>query len=80
MTRTYEDDRGVQWMLAYQRGSEAAFDLLVEAYSGRVYALFTRFLGLLRQRLDRLGIRYAYLDGRTHHRQAPVERFLLVWT
>ena len=32
-------------MLAYQAGSEAAFDLIVEAYSGQVYALFTRFLG-----------------------------------
>lgn len=32
-------------MLAWQAGDEGAFDRLVEAYSGRVYALLTRFLG-----------------------------------
>ena len=52
MTQPYEDDRGVQWMLAYQRGSEAAFDLIVEAYSGQVYGLFTRFLGPVPERED----------------------------
>lgn len=52
MARTYEDDRGVQWMLAYQEGSEAAFDLIVEAYSGQVYGLFTRFLGPVPERED----------------------------
>jgi RNA polymerase sigma-70 factor (ECF subfamily) len=39
-------------MLAYQRGSEEAFDRLVEAYSGAVYALFTRFLGPSPERED----------------------------
>jgi len=52
MTENFEDDRGVQWMLAYQQGSEAAFDRLVEAYSGRLYALFTRFLGATPERED----------------------------
>jgi len=47
-----EDDRGTKWMLAYQGGSEAAFDLIVEAYSGQVYALFTRFLGNVPERED----------------------------
>lgn len=32
-------------MLAWQAGDDGAFDRLVEAYSGRVYALLTRFLG-----------------------------------
>jgi RNA polymerase sigma-70 factor (ECF subfamily) len=39
-------------MLAYQAGSEAAFDLIVQAYSGQVYALFTRFLGSVPERED----------------------------
>ncbi len=39
-------------MLAYQAGSEAAFDLIVEAYSGQVFALFTRFLGPVPERED----------------------------
>lgn len=39
-------------MLAWQAGDEAAFDQLVEAYSGRVYALLTRFLGQSSRRED----------------------------
>ncbi len=45
-------DRGVNWMLAYQRGDESAFDKIVEAYSGQLFALFTRFLGPLPERED----------------------------
>ena len=52
MSNTYEDDAGVQWMLAYQQGSEAAFDRIVEAYSGQVFSLFTRFLGPVAERED----------------------------
>lgn len=39
-------------MLAWQAGDEGAFDRLVEAYSGRVYALLTRFLGRQSSRED----------------------------
>jgi RNA polymerase sigma-70 factor (ECF subfamily) len=39
-------------MLAWQGGNEEAFDLLVEAYSGRVFALLTRFLGTSPRRED----------------------------
>ena len=39
-------------MLAYQRGDESAFDRLVEAFSGQVYALLTRFLGPVSERED----------------------------
>jgi len=39
-------------MLAYQRGDEAAFDALVQAYSGQLFALFTRFLGQVPERED----------------------------
>lgn len=46
------DDEGVRLMLAFQAGDEAAFAGLVEAYSGRVYALLTRFLGPVSNRED----------------------------
>jgi RNA polymerase sigma-70 factor, ECF subfamily len=45
MTTDYQDDPGVQLMLSWQGGDEGAFDQLVEAYSGQVFALLTRFLG-----------------------------------
>src|SRR5262245_30988818 len=45
-------DPGVGWMLRYQRGEERAFDLLVEAYSPRVYVLISRFLGRAANRED----------------------------
>jgi RNA polymerase sigma-70 factor (ECF subfamily) len=45
-------DPGVATMLAYQAGDEAAFDALVRAYSGQVYALLTRFLGPVAARED----------------------------
>ncbi|MEM6672459.1 MAG: RNA polymerase sigma factor [Planctomycetota bacterium] len=39
------EDRGAALMVRWQRGDEDAFRELVEAYSGRVFALLTRFLG-----------------------------------
>lgn len=39
-----KDDPGVRLMLAWQAGDESAFDQLVEAYSGQVWALLTRFV------------------------------------
>jgi RNA polymerase sigma-70 factor (ECF subfamily) len=39
------DDPGARLMMAWMGGEESAFDGLVEAYSGQVYALMTRFLG-----------------------------------
>lgn len=38
------DDPGVRLMLAWKAGDESAFDRLVEAYSGQVWALLTRFV------------------------------------
>lgn len=52
MNHSYESDAGVRWMLAYQRGDETAFDRIVEAYSGQLFALFTRFLGPAPERED----------------------------
>ncbi len=48
----YLDDEGVQLMLAWQAGDEEAFPALVEAFSGRVYGLLTRFLGNAPNRED----------------------------
>ena len=45
-----EEDLGAQLMLRWQAGDEVAFTELVEAYSGRVFSLLTRFLGPVAQR------------------------------
>lgn len=47
-----DGDIGVELMLRWQKGDEGAFADLVEAYSGRVYSLLTRFLGPAPQRED----------------------------
>ena len=46
------DDPGARWMLAFAGGDERAFERLVQDYSGRVWALVTRFLGPCAQRED----------------------------
>jgi SNF2 family DNA or RNA helicase len=49
---------------------------VVEAgHKALVFSQFTTLLGLLKGELDREGIAYEYLDGRTRDRQARVERF-----
>ena len=40
-----------------------------------VFSQFTRFLAIVRDRLDRDRVPYAYLDGRTHDRAARVAAF-----
>ncbi|HZU38064.1 MAG TPA: DEAD/DEAH box helicase, partial [Gemmataceae bacterium] len=40
-----------------------------------VFSQFTSFLAIVRDRLDKDGIAYEYLDGRTRDRAARVERF-----
>jgi RNA polymerase sigma-70 factor (ECF subfamily) len=52
METSYTDDPGTRDMLAWQAGEEAAFDRLVAAYSERLFALFTRFLGPVPERED----------------------------
>jgi RNA polymerase sigma-70 factor (ECF subfamily) len=52
MQDSHADDPGTRDMLAWQAGEEAAFERLVEAYSGRLFALFTRFLGPVAERED----------------------------
>ncbi|HUR29380.1 MAG TPA: RNA polymerase sigma factor [Planctomycetota bacterium] len=74
MEPTFTDDPGVKWMLAFQAGSEAAFDRLVETYSGQVYALFTRFLGQVPEREDL--VQEVFLRVlRSRERYTPTARF-----
>jgi len=63
--------------------SSAKLDLLVprivetieEGHKALVFSQFTSFLSLLRARLDREGLTYEYLDGRTRDRAAHIDRF-----
>ena len=50
-------------------------DIVEEGGKALVFSQFTSMLGLVRQRLDAKGIRYAYLDGRTRNRKQIVESF-----
>jgi SNF2 family DNA or RNA helicase len=50
-------------------------EILAEGHKALVFSQFTAFLGLLRRQLDREGIPYLYLDGRTRDRREKVEQF-----
>jgi len=50
-------------------------EVVAEGHKALVFSQFTSFLAIVRERLDRMGIRYEYLDGRTRDRQARVEAF-----
>ena len=74
MDHSFEADPGVQWMLAYQRGDEHAFDRIVEAYSGQVFSLLTRFLGTKAGREDM--VQEVFLRVvRARERYEPTARF-----
>lgn len=49
--------------------------IISEGHKALVFSQFTKFLGLVRKRIDPLGIDYQYLDGKTRKRQVKVERF-----
>jgi RNA polymerase sigma-70 factor (ECF subfamily) len=69
-----DEDPGARWMLAYQAGDEQAFDRLVEAYSGQVFALLTRFLGPRARREDL--VQEVFLRViRARERYQPTARF-----
>jgi RNA polymerase sigma-70 factor (ECF subfamily) len=71
---SYTGDPGTRLMLAYQGGDESAFDDLVEQYSGRVYALLTRFLGTRERREDL--VQEVFLRViRARERYQPTARF-----
>ncbi len=50
-------------------------EVLEEGHKALVFSQFTSFLGILRPRLDGLGIAYEYLDGKTSDRASRVRRF-----
>ena len=50
-------------------------EVLEEGHKALVFSQFTSMLGILRERLDEEKIQYAYLDGQTRNRAAPVEQF-----
>ncbi|HMV81866.1 MAG TPA: SNF2-related protein [Blastocatellia bacterium] len=61
----------------------AKLDLLLEQidevlegdHKALVFSQFTSMLAILRDRLDKMGVVYEYLDGQTRNRQKVVERF-----
>ncbi len=63
--------------------ASAKLDMLVpqlvevaeEGHKILVFSQFTKFLGLVRDRLDAEGLKYEYLDGRTRNREERVDRF-----
>jgi SNF2 family DNA or RNA helicase len=50
-------------------------EVLEEGHKTLVFSQFTGMLAILRRHLDREGIAYEYLDGKTRDRQACVDRF-----
>ncbi len=50
-------------------------ELVDGGHKALVFSQFTEFLGLVRERLDALDLRYEYLDGSTTKRQEAVDRF-----
>lgn len=50
-------------------------EVLEEGHKALVFSQFTSFLAIVRDRLDRDGVVYEYLDGQTRDRAARVERF-----
>jgi hypothetical protein len=50
-------------------------EVIEEGHKALVFSQFTSLLAIVRERLDREGITYEYLDGKTRDRQAGVERF-----
>jgi len=50
-------------------------EVLEEGHKALVFSQFTKMLGILREHLDKDGVDYEYLDGRTHKRQPKIDRF-----
>ena len=50
-------------------------EVIEEGHKALVFSQFTSMLAIVRDRFDRAGIRYEYLDGRTKDRQSRVESF-----
>lgn len=54
---------------------EQVQEVIAEGHKALVFSQFTSLLSIVRERLDDMGIPYAYLDGRTRKREACVKRF-----
>ena len=50
-------------------------EIIQEGGKSLVFSQFTSMLALVKERLDKLGIAYCYLDGKTRDRKAEVEKF-----
>ena len=50
-------------------------EVMEEGHKALVFSQFTSFLTIIRLRLEREGVDYEYLDGKTRNRAAAVERF-----
>jgi len=50
-------------------------EVFEEGQKALVFSQFVSLLSILRSRLDEMKLTYEYLDGRTRHRDRPVERF-----
>jgi RNA polymerase sigma-70 factor (ECF subfamily) len=69
-----QEDSGARLMLAWQAGDERAFEQLVEEYSGRVFALCSRFLGDVSGREDLVQEVFVRIV-RARDRYEPTARF-----
>lgn len=50
-------------------------DIISDGHKVLVFSQFTSFLGLIRKYLDKRGVRYEYLDGKSRKRSESVKRF-----
>ncbi|TWT58801.1 ATP-dependent helicase HepA [Thalassoglobus neptunius] len=50
-------------------------ELIEEGHKSLVFSQFTSMLSIVKQHLDKRGIKYAYLDGQTRKRKDVVEQF-----
>jgi len=53
----------------------ALAEIVDEGHKAVVFSQFTKFLALVRHRLDQDGVPYEYLDGQTRDRESRVDRF-----
>ena len=50
-------------------------EIIEEGHKALIFSQFTTMLGIVKSRLDKAGIVYEYLDGKTRKRQEKIERF-----
>jgi hypothetical protein len=55
--------------------AERLGEVVEEGHKALVFSQFTRLLGIVRERLERDGVSYEYLDGRTRRRDQKLARF-----